>query len=160
MGVKANFSKDDVRKRFDKFLAVVEEKQIARLQRLGEKCLIQARDTNKGNTFQDQTGNLRSSIGYMVFKDGVAIHNSDFDQVSPKADTTPGVEYNGGAKGKAFCESIGSKTTGISLVVVAGMEYAVYVEAKGRDVLTSAEHLAERELPKELAKLIDNIKKA
>ena len=36
------------------------------------------------------------------------------------------------------------------------------LEAKFRkeDVLTSAEHLAEKELPKMLEKLIDNIKKA
>ena len=40
------------------------------------------------------------------------------------------------------------------------MNYAAYVEAKGKNVLTSAEHLAERELPRMLEKLISNIKRA
>ena len=48
---------------------------------------------------------------------------------------------------------------GYVLVVVAGMNYAVYVESKGRDVLTSAEKLAETELPKMLRQLKDNIRK-
>lgn len=149
----------DVRKRFGAFLDVVEQKQIDRLKKIGERCVIQARDTGKANTFQDQTGNLRSSIGYGVYKDGVAIHSSNFEQVSaPNAE--PGATLNGGQVGKTFCDSIGKGTTGISLVVVAGMNYAVYVESKGKDVLTSAEHLAERELPKELAKLLDNIRNA
>ena len=47
-----------------------------------------------------------------------------------------------------------------ALVVVAGMNYAAYVEAKGYNVLSSAEHLAERELPRMLDKLITNIKRA
>ncbi len=53
MGIKANFTKDDVRKRFDAFLNMVEQKQIERLQRLGEMCLIEARN-NKG--YMMQTG--------------------------------------------------------------------------------------------------------
>jgi hypothetical protein len=40
------------------------------------------------------------------------------------------------------------------------MNYAVHVESKGRDVITSAEQLAKRELPKMLAKLVENIKRA
>lgn len=40
------------------------------------------------------------------------------------------------------------------------MNYALYVESRGRDVIASAEQLAERELPRMLEKLVDNIKKA
>lgn len=43
MAIKANFTKEDVKKRFDAFLDMVEQKQIARLQRLGEMCLTEAR---------------------------------------------------------------------------------------------------------------------
>lgn len=153
MAIKPNFTKDDVRKRFDAFLNEIEKKQIARLQRLGEMCLVEAR-TNKG--YMMQTGALLSSTGYEVFVDGVAIH-SQFDAAS-------GAESNaaemGIKSGQSGAESIGKGTKGIALVVVAGMNYAAYVEAKGCNVLSSAEHLAERELPRMLEKLISNIKRA
>lgn len=153
MAIKPNFTKDDVRKRFDAFLNDIEKKQIARLQRLGEMCLVEAR-TNKG--YMMQTGALLSSTGYEVFVDGVAIH-SQFDAAS-------GVESNaaemGIKSGQSIAETIGKGTKGIALVVVAGMNYAAYVEAKGYNVLSSAEHLAERELPRMLEKLISNIKRA
>ena len=153
MGIKANFTKDDVRKRFDAFLDMVEQKQIARLQRLGEMCLIEAR-SNKG--YMMQTGALLSSTVYEVFVDGVAIH-SQFDAAS-------GAESEAASKGvqagKSIAEKIGKETKGVALVVVAGMNYAAYVEARGKNVLSSAEHLAERELPRMLEKLITNIKRA
>jgi hypothetical protein len=153
MAIKPNFTKDDVRKRFDAFLNEIEKKQIARLQRLGEMCLVEAR-TNKG--YRMQTGALLSSTGYEVFVDGVAIH-SQFDAAS-------GAESNaaetGIKSGQSIAETIGKGTKGIALVVVAGMNYAAYVEAKGYNVLSSAEHLAERELPRMLEKLISNIKRA
>lgn len=153
MAIKPNFTKDDVRKRFDAFLNEIEKKQIARLQGLGEMCLVEAR-TNKG--YMMQTGALLSSTGYEVFVDGVAIH-SQFDAAS-------GAESNaaetGIKSGQSIAETIGKGTKGIALVVVAGMNYAAYVEAKGYNVLSSAEHLAERELPRMLEKLISNIKRA
>lgn len=153
MAIKPNFTKDDVRKRFDAFLNEIEKKQIARLQRLGEMCLVEAR-TNKG--YMMQTGALLSSTGYEVFVDGVAIH-SQFDAAS-------GAESNaaetGIKSGQSIAETIGKGTKGIALVVVAGMNYAAYVEAKGYNVLSSAEHLAERELPRMLEELISNIKRA
>ncbi len=153
MGVTANFTKDDVKARFDAFLDMVKQRQIERLQQLGEMCLIEAR-TNKG--YMMQTGALLSSTGYQVFVDGVAIH-SQFDAAS-------GAQSEATAKGikagQELAESIGKETKGVALVVVAGMNYAAYVEAKGKNVLTSAEHLAERELPRMLEKLISNIKRA
>lgn len=153
MAIKPNFTKDDVRKRFDAFLNEIEKKQIARLQRLGEMCLVEAR-TNKG--YMMQTGALLSSTGYEVFVDGVAIH-SQFDAAS-------GAESNaaetGIKSGQSIADTIGKGTKGIALVVVAGMNYAAYVEAKGYNVLSSAEHLAERELPRMLEKLISKIKRA
>lgn len=158
MGIKPQFTRDDVRKRYDAFLDEVERKQIERLQKIGEKCVTCARTIPAEEGFQDQTGNLRSSIGYMVFVDGVAIH-SDYKQVSPR-NPQKGVVYDGVKRGQSLAEKVGSTTMGVCLVVTAGMNYALYVESKGRDVLTSAEQLAERELPKELEKLVNDIKRA
>ena len=114
---------NDVRKHFDAFLDMVEKKQIERLQLLGEMCVREAR-TNKG--YMMQTGALLSSTGYEIFVDGVAIH-SQFD-VANGADgeaATKGVK-----SGQSIAEKIGKETKGVALVVVAGMNYAAYVEAK------------------------------
>ena len=153
MGIKANFTQDDVRKRFDAFLAEIEKKQIDRLNRLGEMCLIEARN-NKG--YMMQTGALLSSTGYKVVVDGVAVH-SQFDAASG---AESGAAATGMKSGSDLADKIGKETKGVALVVVAGMNYAAYVEAKGYNVLSSAEHLAERELPRMLDKLITNIKRA
>ena len=60
-----------------------------------------------------------------------------------------------------MAQEVGSShKEGYTLVVVAGMNYAVHVESKGRDVLTSAEKQAEKLIARELADLITNIKNA
>lgn len=153
MGIRPKFTRDDVQKRLDAFLAMVEKKQIARLQKLGEICLIEAR-MNKG--YMMQTGALLSSTGYMIFVDGVALH-TQFDAASGAESNAA---QNGIKAGQELAEKVGKETKGIALVVVAGMNYAAYVEAKGYNVLSSAEHLAQRELPRMLEKLISNIKEA
>lgn len=151
MGIEAKFTRSDVEKRFGAFLEEIQKKQIERAKMLGEMCVNHARNVPQDQGFQDQTGNLRSSIGYMVFVDGVALHQM-FEQVK---------EGSEGAKaGEALAQKVGSEQKGVCLVVTAGMNYAIYLEAKGRDVITSAEHLAERELPRMLEKLVSNIKKA
>ena len=71
-----------------------------------------------------------------------------------------GAAATGMKAGQSIAERVGKGTKGVALVVVAGMNYAAYVEAKGYNVLSSAEHLAERELPRMLDKLITNIKRA
>ena len=144
-----NFAMADVQKRFGAFLDQIERRQIECLQELGEMCVTHARSVPKEQGFEDQTGNLRSSIGYMVFVDGVAVH-SFYDQVKEGA--------TGTKAGEELATKVGEETKGVCLVVTAGMNYAIYLEAKGRDVLTSAEHLAERELPRMLDRLVANIK--
>lgn len=151
MGIETKFKRADVEKRFNAFLDQIEKQQIKRAQMLGEMCVNHARSIPADQGFQDQTGNLRSSIGYMVFVDGVAVH-SMFEQVK---------EGSEGAKiGEALARKVGQNQKGVCLIVTAGMNYALYVESKGRDVITSAEHLAQRELPRMLEKLVSNIKRA
>lgn len=152
MGIKAQFTQEQLKRRFDAFLAMVKKKQIARMQRLGEMCLIEARN-NKG--YMMQTGALLSSTGYTIFVDGVALH-SQFDAASGAESNAA---QNGIKAGQALAEKVGKNTKGIALVVVAGMNYAAYVEAKGYNVLSSAEHLAQRELPRMLEKLVQTINK-
>lgn len=160
MAITPQFTQDDVRKRYNAFLEQITAAQIRRLQFLGEKCITYARNVPPEKGFNNQTGNLRSSMGYMVFVDGVAVHSSTFEQVPSVNNPPEGTEYNGSETGKNLCKSIGKDTEGVALVCVAGMNYALYVESKGRDVLSGAENLAKEELPKMLEQLINNIKRA
>lgn len=97
---------------------------------VGEQCIIEARD---GGTYTDQTGNLRSSIGYAVVWDGKVVQRDYIDKVK-QGD-------KGVSEGDSFLSSRikKAKKKGIVLIVTAGMNYAEYVEAKGYNVLTSAE---------------------
>lgn len=117
------------------------EEQLDRLKRaiirtfsyVGEICLTRARNTD---SYKDQTGNLRSSIGYVISVDGVVVHASDFNVVKSG--------QNGATSGLSYAKKIArSFPKGICLIVVAGMKYAAYVSAKGLDVLDSSELLAD-----------------
>ena len=119
---------------------------IYNLSVVGEKVLNKARSTN---SYKDQTGNLRSSIGYVIAVDGEIVQMSSF---APSDNGTDRV--TGQAAGRAFAEELVRKFPyGIVLIVVAGMNYASYVSAKGYDVLDSSELLAEQLVPQMLQQL-------
>ena len=153
MGITSSFDREAMKHRFDAFLDEIEKQQIEALQELGEMCVTEMR-LNKG--YMMQTGALLSSSGYSIYKDGVAIHTA-FEAAQG---AQSGAAAKGMKKGKALADKVGAETKGLSLVVVAGMNYAVYVESKGYNVISSAEHLAQRELPKMLSELISNVKAA
>ena len=95
----------------------------------GEECIIEAKN---GGTYTDQTGNLRSSIGYVVLRDRKVYQQGQVDQ------TKDGKE--GISEGKKYLEKRikAAKQDGIMLIVTAGMNYAEYVETR-KVVLSSAE---------------------
>ena len=91
---------------------------------IGERCITEARDNG---SYTDRTGNLRNSVGYVVLLNGIEQSQSNINKLNRKQFDT--------IKGKY--------TKGLVLIVVAGMNYAAYVEAKGYNVLSSAELMAE-----------------
>ena len=102
---------------------------------VGEQCLKEARENG---SYMDRTGNLRSSIGYAVVRDGVVVRRGYGGRTKNVTE--------GEAEGKAFLSSRINKTAkkGLVLIVTAGMNYAEYVEARGYNVLTSAELKADK----------------
>lgn len=97
---------------------------------VGEQCIVEARDNGD---YTDQTGNLRSSIGYAVLWNGKIIQKGYADKVKNGDEGT--------SKGEKFLSDRIKKAQkkGVVLIVTAGMNYAEYVEAKGYNVLSSAE---------------------
>nr|DAP49973.1 MAG TPA: hypothetical protein [Caudoviricetes sp.] len=113
------------------------------LAAIGEQVLNVAR---LNGSYRDQTGNLRSSIGYVVVIDGEVIQMSSFDAVKSGG--------NGARMGKQYVKRLIRKfPQGVVLLVVAGMKYASYVSAKGYDVLDSSELLADKLVPQMLEQL-------
>ena len=75
MGIKAHF-KGNIDAAFNRFLAAIDEEIIDRLCRIGEEVVTLAKLIPPERGFTDRTGNLRSSIGYVVCKDGQPILTS------------------------------------------------------------------------------------
>lgn len=96
--------------------------------------------------YMDWTANLRSSIGYVVSVDGEIVQMSSFNTVKE------GREGSRGGKEYAM-QLVRDFPHGIVLIVVAGMNYASYVSAKGYDVLDSSELLADKLVPQMLQQL-------
>lgn len=121
---------------------------IRTLMYIGEQCLNIARNTD---SYLDQTGNLRSSIGYVVALDGDIRYVSNFNII--KTGTT------GTHTGAQYARKLISEyPKGAVLLMVAGMSYASYVSNRGYDVLDSAELQAERLLNRLLKQMIQEHK--
>lgn len=142
MGITPRFNPGDVARAFDVILDYIETATVAALQHVGEQAVAYARSIpdpeHGGQGFTDRTANLRSSIGYAVYYNG--------QQITGSYEGTP----EGTKQGQALADKAAENTRGFALVVTAGMYYAVYVESKGRDVLTSAEQKAAEWLEQQL----------
>ena len=69
-GMTPLFTYDELEKWFDRFQSKAEDKMLVFLQAGGEKFIEVAR---RSGSYKDQTGNLRSSIGYIIAKDGEVV---------------------------------------------------------------------------------------
>ncbi len=118
------FSQGDIDRRIDRFKVNIEQRIIWTLAMAGEKFVNDARSTQ---TYQDQTGNLRSSIGYIIARDGNIIQ----ENIKGKAEGTAQAR-------KIANEVLRENKKGFILIGFAGMEYAAAVEAKGYDVITGS----------------------
>ena len=139
----------------DEYGGQVEQYYISRLAEAGEAAIAEA--VTKGK-YQNITGNLRSSIGYVIGYDGKVIREGGFHKVKGRGENYQRVTFTtrngkkvdfwakgkfgdgseGSRKGLELARSVIAKTKGYSFVIVAGMEYASYVNSKGYDVMDSA----------------------
>ena len=104
-----------------------ERKFITALSYIGEEFVNKARSIN---TYLDDTGNLRSSIGYVIAKNGIVIKRN-YEQVG---DGNEGV-----AEGLNLADEVAAQyPTATIVIVTAGMNYALPLESMGLDVLTGS----------------------
>lgn len=144
MPIKRLTSQSQIESTIQKRMQRIRKAVIATLSYVGEQCIREARISGK---YTDQTGNLRSSIGYIILDNGRVIKKSSFTLVK---DGKKGVN-----EGKEFRDKlITENNRGIVLIVLAGMDYAKYVEAMGLNVLESSEITAKELVPQMLKQLL------
>lgn len=106
--------------------------------RLYEIGLSAVNTIRQNHAYKDQTGNLTSSVGCAVVVDGEIVQISDFGAI--KLTGEPGAQ-----EGRDYVQSLASQfPQGITLIVVAGMNYAAYVERRGIGGMTGGELFAKQ----------------
>jgi len=145
--LKPQFSDWHIQRFLNKFKEQAIDQFKAILIQAGEQGVTIAR--NEGN-YIDHTGNLRSSIGYVVLFNG-NIEKENFKKAGVGSDQDKGFEQS-----KRLAYQVAKEhNTGLVLVLVAGMDYAVYVEnMETKDVLTNAVEGTEKYIVDTLRKVI------
>jgi len=124
------FSAKDINKAFDRFGQKAGEKMYNIMVQTGEYAVKKAREEGRYN---DITGNLRSSVGYVIARSGNIV-NDNFTKSERGSDKATGMK-----EGYNLAVELAHKYSinGWVLIVVAGMEYAAAVESiEGKDVLS------------------------
>lgn len=133
---------------FAKAAKIIFDRVQYNLNYLGLDCVRRIRDRSGDESWYDQTGNLRSSIGYAIYSYGKKEIESAFDTVLGGSE--------GSHKGRRMVADLASKYSDTyALVVVAAMEYADKVESiDSKDVLASTEIYAKSQVNRYIEKAI------
>ena len=134
MAIRMTTSLSEINAMFDTGTKQIDSVTIQALANLGNECVTE--DRSQEESWFNQTGNLRSSVGYVVVAHGEIVKTSGFETVLSGSE--------GSKTGKELAVRLTKNySSGYVLIVVAGMHYAEYVEAKdSKSVLASAELLA------------------
>lgn len=111
------------------------------LNSLGMELVAYARTMHN---YTDRTGNLTNSMGYVVLKGTRPLVNGGIQGSSEALE----------AAQKTFDAVAARSQYAYSLVIVAGMNYAAYVESRGYNVILPAELKAKEEFVSRMKELI------
>lgn len=135
MGIKLKTPQSVIDQAIENKVKAIKRSMLEGLEMIGLECVNLARHNG---SYKDQSGNLRSSVGYLIVQDGKVMNEGGFEQVKGGKE---GVET-----GKRAVREVAKEfPTHSVLIVVAGMNYGIYVERKGYDVLTQAKLYAKSE---------------
>ncbi len=143
MGITPMFGNGLIAAQAAAFQKRVEQAAIFLMQYLGEELVKYAKDKHN---YTDRTGNLTNSIGYVVVRNKEIVFGPDQSSTGQAAAL------------QAALKMIDTLPDCISLIIVAGMNYAAYVEAKGYNVILPAELKAKTDFPQAMKKLMDKAK--
>ena len=154
MGIEMTTPIEQIRAELERVAQKNVQKVVALLTYVGEEVVNQIR-TGDISEWIDHTGNLRSSIGYIITIDGEPVKSSDFAPV--KGPELGDNEVNGSAEGRGYANRLASLyDKGIALIVVAGMEYASYVEKLENKVVLAQGEIEARKLVTKMVEQLRN----
>lgn len=125
-----NYMEKKVKEQMDAVVAYLNQKGI-------EYTNIARRKTLAKEPYNNITFNLVSSVGFAIARDGVIVQS--YFPLS-------GTGAQGKAKGEVLAERVAREYSGpsdIVLVLVAGEDYATFVQAKGKDVVSASSNAFE-----------------
>jgi hypothetical protein len=126
MGIKVEFDEKEFNKKVD---YEIKAQRAVILEALRQSCYEVIIKAKSLNTYLDRSNNLRSSIGFAIYVDGVQTHSYFFRSgTGTEGDGSEGIE-----NGKRIAEEMASAyPKGIVAVILAGMNYAYAVETGNR----------------------------
>lgn len=146
MGIKVS-GIDEVIQQFKEDVRKVMEEIAFYLSGIGEE-VVKGIINGETSSWNDQTGNLRSSIGYIVSIDGEIRSEGGFHRFGNATD--------GQYKGRQYAQSLISQfPNGVALIIVAGMEYAAYVEAMDNKTVLAQGELETKRLINEMVRKLN-----
>jgi len=127
------FRKPDLDKYKEYIIAKTHRIVFSAFEAVDYACLQAVAKAKSLDTYKDRTGNLRSSIGYVIYLNGECLRENFEGNFG-----SPGTAEDGKGTGKAFAHQLAknNKSKGIVAVIVAGMNYALFVESNGYDVIS------------------------
>lgn len=140
MGIVPTFGKGVIGNKVAQFQGNLEKAMLFLLKSLGEDLVAYAKENR---TYTDQTGNLTNSIGFAIVRGSKIVDYGGNNQPGDGADQALVMAM----KMAANCAGA------FSLIIVAGMNYAAYVEAKGYNVILPAELKCQHDFPAAMQKL-------
>lgn len=145
MGITAKFGSGYIAGKVENFHNRLEQATLFLLRYLGEDLAKYAKDNH---TYTDRTGNLTNSIAYAVVRDREIVFYDATNQPGEGSEEAL----------KLAMKIAASLPHQYSLIIVAGMNYAAYVEAKGYNVILPAELKAKKDFPAAMKRLAEKAK--
>ncbi|MCJ8153245.1 hypothetical protein MKJ01_05650 [Chryseobacterium sp. SSA4.19] len=157
MGIEPRFNMRDIDSYLKGKVNMLDGLMIRNLNFLGMECVNLAKSLD---TYTDRTGNLRNSIGYIVLKHGNII--SSMFEAGTRGPEFDSQEMPGERVGEIFAKEIAKDfKVGYALIVVAGMEYASYIEdVKHLDVIAPAQTFANTRITQIAQSIVNSMRRA
>ncbi|MFW6145233.1 MAG: hypothetical protein ACOC4Y_00400 [bacterium] len=146
-GLIPDWTDEQIERVFRKQRNDVRETAIEYFKYIGEQFVNLARENGQ---YTDRTGNLRSSVGFVVVENGRILYE-DYQLADKGSD-----RHTGMAKAVEFARARSGEIKGIGLIGFAGMEYASAVEKKGYDVITGSTPAVEK-IMREVIERMDEV---
>jgi len=107
----------------------IDAEALRHLSKVLNVAIEKVRKKMESKPYEDHTGNLNSSTGFIIYKDGKVVYK-DFRESDKGTDKRTGLK-----EGLSLALAELRASIGWGIVLVSGMEYASWVQSRGFDVL-------------------------